>query len=55
MAKKNKKRDKVGNSKGDPTFDMYHLFSRWDFILLVIFVLLTLAFTIAILLRDQVV
>jgi hypothetical protein len=37
------------------TFDMYHLFSRWDFILLVIFVVMTLAMTIAIIMRDQVV
>jgi hypothetical protein len=38
-----------------PTFDMYHLFSRWDFILLVVFVVLILAMTIAIIMRDQVV
>lgn len=37
----------------DVTFDMYHLFSRWDFILLVLFVLLTLVLTISIFFKGQ--
>ncbi len=43
------------NSEDEPTFDMYHLFSRWDFLLLVLFVLITLALTVLIVIRDQVV
>lgn len=44
--KQNKKRkEKIHNAESGPTFDMYHLFSRWDFWLLVIFVLITLILT----------
>jgi hypothetical protein len=44
-------------SKGEhPGFDMYHVFRRWDFALLVLFVLITLILTVIILIRgDQVV
>jgi hypothetical protein len=39
-------------SEDAPTFDMYRLFSRWDFILLVLFVLATLVLTILIVLSG---
>jgi hypothetical protein len=48
-----------GNRKNEedtetkPTFDIYGLFSRWDFVLLVLFVLATLIMTILILLAPQ--
>ncbi len=46
--------NKPDDSDNEPTFDMYHLFSRWDFILLVLFVLITLILTVVIVMRDQV-
>ncbi len=51
MTQDNKKPD---DREDEPTFDMYHLFSRWDFILLALFVLITLVLTILIIMRDQV-
>jgi hypothetical protein len=47
-----KKPDNKEEDQGT-TFDMYHLFSRWDFILLVLFVLATLILTVLIVLSSQ--
>ncbi len=45
MAKNEDQKPKAYNAPDDgKTFDMYHLFSRWDVILLVLFVLGLLAY-----------
>lgn len=51
MTSDQKKTEKQLEKK--PNFDIYHMFSRWDFILLVVFVVLTLILTILIILNGH--
>lgn len=51
MSKKKKPQEE--SEEDGATFDMYHLFSRWDFVLLVLFVLVTLILTILIIISGN--